>query len=89
MSGASAAVRTSCRGTMTARCDSSRDTGWSGERRQCASLVGSCAVAREEWGSGVGTLSFLLRAEMFQLLFDLGDYATTYRATRDAYLKAG
>ena len=27
-------------------------------------------------------------AEMFQLLFDLGDYATTYRATRDAYLKA-
>ena len=25
---------------------------------------------------------------MFQLLFDLGDYATTYRATRDAYLKA-
>ena len=27
-------------------------------------------------------------AQMFQLLFDLGDYATTYRATRDAYLKA-
>jgi len=26
--------------------------------------------------------------QMFQLLFDLGDYATTYRATRDAYLKA-
>jgi len=25
---------------------------------------------------------------MFGLLFDLGDYATTYRATRDAYLKA-
>ena len=25
---------------------------------------------------------------MFALLFDLGDYATTYRATRDAYLKA-
>ena len=24
----------------------------------------------------------------FALLFDLGDYATTYRATRDAYLKA-
>jgi len=27
-------------------------------------------------------------AEMFALLFDLEDYATTYRATRDAYLKA-
>jgi hypothetical protein len=27
-------------------------------------------------------------AQMFALLFDLGDYATTYRATRDAYLKA-
>jgi hypothetical protein len=26
--------------------------------------------------------------QMFALLFDLGDYATTYRATRDAYLKA-
>jgi hypothetical protein len=25
--------------------------------------------------------------QMFALLFDLGDYATTYRATRDAYLK--
>ena len=25
---------------------------------------------------------------MFALLFDLEDYATTYRATRDAYLKA-
>eukprot|EP00293_Proteomonas_sulcata_P016755 CAMPEP_0184296830 /NCGR_PEP_ID=MMETSP1049-20130417/7788_1 /TAXON_ID=77928 /ORGANISM="Proteomonas sulcata, Strain CCMP704" /LENGTH=39 /DNA_ID= /DNA_START= /DNA_END= /DNA_ORIENTATION= len=25
---------------------------------------------------------------MFSLLFDLEDYATTYRATRDAYLKA-
>eukprot|EP00283_Hemiselmis_rufescens_P000205 CAMPEP_0173470274 /NCGR_PEP_ID=MMETSP1357-20121228/77789_1 /TAXON_ID=77926 /ORGANISM="Hemiselmis rufescens, Strain PCC563" /LENGTH=60 /DNA_ID=CAMNT_0014438543 /DNA_START=522 /DNA_END=704 /DNA_ORIENTATION=+ len=25
---------------------------------------------------------------MFQLMFDLGEYATTYRATRDAYLKA-
>ena len=25
---------------------------------------------------------------MYALLFDLGDYATTYRATRDAYLKA-
>jgi hypothetical protein len=25
---------------------------------------------------------------MFALLFDLKDYATTYRATRDAYLKA-
>jgi ABC-type transporter lipoprotein component MlaA len=29
-----------------------------------------------------------LLAEMFALLFDLEDYATTYRATRDAYLKA-
>ena len=28
------------------------------------------------------------RAAMFALLFDLEDYATTYRATRDAYLKA-
>ncbi|KAJ1479717.1 hypothetical protein T484DRAFT_1902375 [Baffinella frigidus] len=26
--------------------------------------------------------------EMFAMLFDLEDYATTYRATRDAYLKA-
>ena len=26
--------------------------------------------------------------KMFALLFDLEDYATTYRATRDAYLKA-
>ena len=26
--------------------------------------------------------------KMFQLMFDLGEYATTYRATRDAYLKA-
>ncbi|KAJ1482604.1 hypothetical protein T484DRAFT_1803347 [Baffinella frigidus] len=25
---------------------------------------------------------------MFAMLFDLEDYATTYRATRDAYLKA-
>jgi hypothetical protein len=25
---------------------------------------------------------------MFALLFDLEDYTTTYRATRDAYLKA-
>merc|ERR1711959_602505 len=28
------------------------------------------------------------KVEMFSLLFDLEDYATTYRATRDAYLKA-
>ena len=28
------------------------------------------------------------QASMFALLFDLEDYATTYRATRDAYLKA-
>jgi hypothetical protein len=27
-------------------------------------------------------------SNMFALLFDLEDYATTYRATRDAYLKA-
>eukprot|EP00295_Goniomonas_pacifica_P015555 CAMPEP_0175855998 /NCGR_PEP_ID=MMETSP0107_2-20121207/28247_1 /TAXON_ID=195067 ORGANISM="Goniomonas pacifica, Strain CCMP1869" /NCGR_SAMPLE_ID=MMETSP0107_2 /ASSEMBLY_ACC=CAM_ASM_000203 /LENGTH=31 /DNA_ID= /DNA_START= /DNA_END= /DNA_ORIENTATION= len=26
--------------------------------------------------------------KMFSLLFDLEDYAGTYRATRDAYLKA-
>jgi len=26
--------------------------------------------------------------KMFALLFDLEDYATTYRATRDAYLMA-
>jgi hypothetical protein len=31
-------------------------------------------------------LPFLIT--MFALLFDLEDYATTYRATRDAYLKA-
>ena len=31
-------------------------------------------------------IAFIRR--MFALLFDLGDYATTYRATRDAYLKA-
>jgi hypothetical protein len=30
----------------------------------------------------------LLVTTMFALLFDLEDYATTYRATRDAYLKA-
>ena len=30
----------------------------------------------------------LLLLQMFALLFDLEDYATTYRATRDAYLKA-
>merc|ERR1711966_182722 len=29
-----------------------------------------------------------LACRMFALLFDLEDYATTYRATRDAYLKA-
>ena len=27
-------------------------------------------------------------AEMFSLLFDMEDYSTTYRATRDSYLKA-
>jgi hypothetical protein len=27
-------------------------------------------------------------AKMFQILFDLEDYAGTYRETRDAYLKA-
>ncbi len=32
--------------------------------------------------------SLCILAEMFALLFDLEDYATTYRATRDAYLKA-
>eukprot|EP00961_Rhodomonas_salina_P077110 1034045-Rhodomonas_salina.1 len=26
---------------------------------------------------------------MFSLLFDLNDYSTTYRATRDSYLKVG
>jgi len=30
----------------------------------------------------------ILINSMFALLFDLEDYATTYRATRDAYLKA-
>ena len=37
------------------------------------------------------TCDFLLSpvpVKMFQLMFDLGEYATTYRATRDAYLKA-
>jgi hypothetical protein len=33
-------------------------------------------------------LLLLLSVKMFQLMFDLGEYATTYRATRDAYLKA-
>ena len=33
-------------------------------------------------------LIIILFTEMFALLFDLEDYATTYRATRDAYLKA-
>ena len=33
-------------------------------------------------------LNFPCFPEMFALLFDLEDYATTYRATRDAYLKA-
>jgi hypothetical protein len=27
-------------------------------------------------------------ADMFALLFDMEDYSTTYRATRDSYLKA-
>ena len=40
--------------------------------------------------SPVYTLSDILSSfpAMFALLFDLEDYATTYRATRDAYLKA-
>ena len=29
-----------------------------------------------------------MKGTMIALLFDLEDYATTYRATRDAYLKA-
>jgi hypothetical protein len=33
-------------------------------------------------------IDVLLLVQMFALLFDLEDYATTYRATRDAYLKA-
>ena len=33
-------------------------------------------------------LKFKGTTEIFALLFDLEDYATTYRATRDAYLKA-
>ena len=32
--------------------------------------------------------AFLIPQTVFALLFDLEDYATTYRATRDAYLKA-
>ena len=36
--------------------------------------------------SGHGGLAGITK--MFALLFDLEDYATTYRATRDAYLKA-
>ena len=39
-----------------------------------------------------GTMQTILKfkgtTEIFALLFDLEDYATTYRATRDAYLKA-
>ena len=35
-----------------------------------------------------GGSAFLVHTTMFALLFDLEDYATTYRATRDAYLKA-
>jgi hypothetical protein len=33
-------------------------------------------------------LTIPCHCRMFALLFDLEDYATTYRATRDAYLKA-
>lgn len=32
---------------------------------------------------------FILTLSQAALAFDLEDYATTYRATRDAYLKAG
>jgi hypothetical protein len=35
-----------------------------------------------------GLALVLVITKMFALLFDLEDYATTYRATRDAYLKA-
>jgi len=35
-----------------------------------------------------GDLERRVHNTMFALLFDLEDYATTYRATRDAYLKA-
>jgi hypothetical protein len=60
--------------------------------RVVAALVQAGVEARGEppqWSSGnVRDAHDLLACYRFQLLFDLGDYATTYRATRDAYLKA-
>ena len=48
--------------------------------------------ARDPWGfsRSIKSERSLLDdiTKMFALLFDLEDYATTYRATRDAYLKA-
>ena len=46
----------------------------------------SSILVQPEYKFSVSTLQ--LPKQMFALLFDLEDYATTYRATRDAYLKA-
>ena len=43
---------------------------------------------REEGGYKKRSEEEKSKTAMFALLFDLEDYATTYRATRDAYLKA-
>jgi hypothetical protein len=43
--------------------------------------------SRQPCLSPLSTVDGLI-SKMFALLFDLEDYATTYRATRDAYLKA-
>ena len=46
---------------------------------------------RFSYANGPASTSFLLatvKGRMIALLFDLEDYDTTYRATRDAYLKA-
>ena len=52
--------------------------------------VGSAAWARGSFVQGWCHVSVVRRIMKgcFQKLFDLEDYAGTYRATRDAYLKA-
>eukprot|EP00960_Hanusia_phi_P054655 762727-Hanusia_phi.AAC.7 len=56
------------------------------------SILGSKKKSGNRTRGGIGLKrreeELSAQAAMFALLFDLEDYATTYRATRDAYLKA-
>merc|ERR1712167_60280 len=53
------------------------------------SLLSTCNLDQQSGLlNAIGELTGLALVQMFSLLFDLEDYATTYRATRDAYLKA-